>query len=278
MRKSVLQDLAQLLLKNHFELREVAASLLSPSSPFKLALNLGGNGHTSTMSVSVLDGQLRVVFRESDRGYEVHVPLKPQKSAALLRVVLVEAGKEQAYDVKPEDFVSAQLPESFKGLHEKVVQYLKSLLPAEFFTKREASGSPAAAPAPEAVSEQPIGTSEAPNASPASAGSASEPADPFSTYIVRRTGEPDLRFRGKLIAAAETWPRNGRQHQYKVFETPAGKFVGVKLGISMWLGELDRSQVVVTSTREDLKPFFGYNGLAKAVYEQMGLKHEEVVE
>lgn len=273
MRHFFVSDLAHVLLKNHFELRDVAAHLF-PSSPFNLALDFG-SGRCSRMSVGMQDGQLCIAFTESDRAYALSLPMKSGPDGVILKVTLTENGNTSTQDIRAEEFFGTELPESFRALHEKVAQYLKSLLPASFFAKKATAATetkqaaePAPSPAPAPAEAEASAVAEVPAA----------PADEYRTYLVRRQEQPDVRFKGKLIASADTYPRNGRQHHAKVFQTPGGKFVGLKLGTSMWPGESDRAIVQVADTAQDLVAFFGYNALAKALYSQLSLTHEEVVE
>lgn len=270
MRKFIFPEAVGVLLKNYFELRD-AASRPYPSSPFSVTMNLG-DGPATAVSMDVIGGALRVSFKEGDRGYTLAMPLKwPAGTHPLVSVTLSEAGRSSSYEVKPEDFLGARLPGGFAELHEKVAQYVKSILPSGYFDKKSPT-EPAKPEQPSTVTQTPQEPTEA------QASEAAKSAPEYSTWLVRREGERDLRFQGKVIAAVESFPRQGRQKVLKVIQTPGGKFIGLSLGTSMWLGETDRAQVKVADKLEELVDLFGYNALAKALYDQLSLAHEEVID
>jgi hypothetical protein len=274
--KSPLATLASLLLKSHFELNELLAQ--SPSSVFGGPLNVGVRlGKTEgTMSVGQTAQGFTLSFSEDGRSYQL--VLAPRASAAeplKVRVTLIEGDKREEHAFDGAALFSAAMPEQFRALHARVLDFLKKMLPEALLAKLQAAtDAPASGAAGKEASpgSQPVATeSAAPTDAPAQ-------ADAFSWYHVRRDGQPDLRFRGKSLGCVHSAVRNGRQTALEVFVTPSGKYVGVKVGLSYWLGERDIATVQVAETLDALVPFFGFSPLAKALYERLAVATAEVLE
>lgn len=273
--KSPLPTLAHLLLKSHFELSELLAQ--SPSSIFGGPLNVGVRVGKSegTMSVGQTAQGFTLAFSEDERSYKL--VLAPRASAAeplKVQVTLIEGDKRDEHTFDGAALFSATMPEQFRALHARVLDFLKKMLPEALLAQ-----VPAAAPAADAgdkrVAAGHPGSTD--GGIPAAADTAVQ-SDEFSWYHVRRDGQQDLRFRGKSLGAVHSAVRNGRQTALEVFVTPSGKYVGVKVGLSYWLGERDIATVQVAETLDALVPFFGFSPLAKTLYERLAVSTAEVLE
>lgn len=263
--------LAQLLLKSHHELSDLLSR--SSSSMFGGPLNVDVRVGTSEGSVSVDSLSLgpqgfTLAFSEDERSYKL--VLEPRASATdpiKVRVTLLDGEKREEYVFDGADLFSATLPEQFCALHTRVLDYLKKMLPEALLAKLQAASKTAAAdsPAPAAPA-------------PATENTTAVPADEYPWYHVRRDDQPDLRFRGKSLGCVHTAVRNGRQTALEAFVTPSGKYVGIKLGLSYWLGERDIATVHVADSLAELVSFFGFSPLSKALYERLAVNTAEVLE
>jgi len=280
--KSSLATLAQLLLKSHNELNEFFSqnAAARPNTPFNFGVRLGKS--EGSMSVDQAQDGFVLSFSEDDRSYKL--VLEPRKLATepfKLKVTLIDGDKHQEHTFDGTSLFSAKMPEEFEALHARVRDYLKAMLPKELWAQFDAGVQPkptAAAPATSTASAD-NAPSKADATSDDSAPAADVPAiDPFDWYVIRRHDQPDLRFRGKLIARADSTIRRGRKTIFQVFQTPSGKYVGVALGVSYWAGERDLATSLVTENLETLVDLFGYSPLAKALYMQLALSTEEVIE
>lgn len=266
-------DLATLFLKNHFELRE--RFLRQPSAlliPFDIALNLGSGlpGSTAMRMVSG-NGVLELHFREGARSLVVIAPVAQLAGdAAQLEVTLGDGARKTSHKVSAEGLASLEVPAGFAGLKDKVVKHLQSLFPAALGKAKPSDSG--------ASGEEQSGAAAAPASESAGQATAPAPEDEHRWYVVQRHNEPDLKFRGKLLASRQSLVHKGRSYVYAVFETPSGKFVGIKRGLSHWLGERDTIEVSVVDSKEQLPSFFGYSPLAKALYADVGLPCQEVLE
>lgn len=283
--KSSLATLAQLLLKSHHELNEFFSQTGAAQSntPFNFGVRLGKS--EGSMSVDQAQDGFVLAFTEDDRSYKL--VLEPRKSAAepfKLKVTLLDGDNRQEHLFDGTTLFSAKMPEEFQALHARVRDYLKAMLPKELWAQFETA--PQAGPRPAAAAPEPSTTTAGETAAfagsaPASTGSATaqpQETDPFEWFVVRRQGQPDLRFKGKLIARVDSTIRRGRKTIFQVFQTPSGKFVGIELGVSYWAGERDLVNSLVTDNLESLVSLFGYSHLAKALYSQLALATEEVIE
>ena len=280
MNQSPLSQLAQLLLKNHFELRELLASTSTSllNDPVKVGVRMGSA--RGTMSLGQSSKGLELSFTENGRGYRVVMPLRAAAGEPFkVKVTLTDGDKSHEQEFEGLSLFSATMPEEFGALHARVVDYLKKSLPAALLEKLRAhTGSSVSATAAQTTSEASAPSdSDTESVQPAAAATPQE-ADPFSWYHVRRDDQPDLKFRGKSVARVDSALRNGRQTVLEVFVTPSGKYVGMKLGLSMWVGERDIATVQLADKPEDLVPFFGFSPLAKVLYERLELRTAEVVE
>ena len=113
-------------------------------------------------------------------------------------------------------------------------------------------------------------------------------------HVVPRDGEPDLKFKGRLLAsAAPEFDNQGRWHELRVFQTQGGKFVLLKVGRSILAGERDTFKARVhdpdspgvlahpmpeVKYREAVTQFFGFTDLAKQLYTKLHLGTEEIID
>jgi len=71
-------------------------------------------------------------------------------------------------------------------------------------------------------------------------------------FVLMRTGEPPLKFRGEVLASADGRWQNGkdqnRWHEITVYRTPGGNHVLEVVYHTLWQGESDHHHVVVTET------------------------------
>jgi len=266
--------LAQLLLKSHHELSELLSR--SSSSVFGGPLNVGvrvgkSEGSMSVDSLSVGQQGFTLAFSEDERSYKL--VLEPRASATdpiKVRVTLLEGEKRQEHVFDGADLFSAALPEQFRALHTRVLDYLKKMLPEALLAKLQA--------VPKTTADATASAAAPATSAPTTEAAAPAPAEEYTWYHVRREDQPDLRFRGKSLGCVHTAVRNGRQTALEVFVTPSGKYVGIKLGLSYWLGERDIATVHVADTLAELVPFFGFSPLSKALYERLAVSTAEVLE
>ena len=243
-----LASLANVLFKNHFELQALLESLSdsvlhNPGGPLQVGLRMGSTG--GNMSVGKQGDTLNVEFTEQGRAYSVQVPLKASATKPfIIEVALEENGEKKSFQFEGQSFWNAEVPNTFRSLHERVVRYLKSVLPAELRPSHETP--------PRASSE-------------------------YRKIRIVRDDMPDLEFEGKLAGRVESALRNGRQTALTVFTTKGGKWVGVREGISFWIGEQTRNQAAVADSLEALVDFFGYAPIAKALYRQLGISVAETI-
>lgn len=253
----------------------------------------------SSQSVSVrMEGnRLNITTRNGSCVYRVYIPdVNGLSSESPVKVYQAGAPGEQekTREIRLGEFISENLENGYRRLHDKVISVLQDALAAvnlklpaaaqpakleQSETSSDSSASESAAQASQepAESQQPVARADAEGAI-AEVPAAAEKKPEFSTYLIRREGKPDLQFQGKLIAQVYSATINRRQHVLEVYETPSGKFVAVKAGLSWWLGERSRYEALVAASKEDLVEFFGYGAYAKALYEQLGLSTVETVD
>ncbi len=284
-RLSPLALLAQLMLKNHHELREALGTPMGQADPMQVGFKVGGT--STSMSIgSSADGGLALTFSQNGHTYRLNVPSRADSAQAPKVIVTLHpaGGAAQEFVLEGSQLFDAKFNGPFSDLHEKVLAYLKKTLSTDRLNELKAGAKPQTpAEAPTAQDQAAPQAPQGSEQSPADVGSATAaPAqeDRYRWFLVQRQDQPDLRFRGECKARAESALRNGRQHAYTVFATPSGRWVAIKQGLSMWLAERDIAEVKVVDTVEELVPFFGYGWLAKAVYDQLGLTSqvEEVLE
>lgn len=254
-----LSSLAQLLMKAHFELLSGAPAAIQ--RPLDVGFKIGSaRGRVQLASAS---NGLTVQFSEGSRGYSLVLPVRVQPGEVpQVKITLSADGAQTEHVLDMASLFNIKLPDEFKSLHARVLEHVKQMLPEALLRQFTSAGAEATAPGETAAAPQ----------DPAA------PEDDYAWYQVARDDQPDLRFRGKRIAAVESVLRNGRKTVFEVFQTPSGKLVGVHAGLSYWMGERNRYTVQVAERAEDLVSFFGYSPLAKALYGQLKVASAEVLE
>ena len=64
----------------------------------------------------------------------------------------------------------------------------------------------------------------------------------------------------------------------RVYQTAGGKFVAVKTGMTSFIGEQDRVSTEVFENLDAIQEFFGASEVAKALYRELDLSFDEVIE
>jgi hypothetical protein len=98
-------------------------------------------------------------------------------------------------------------------------------------------------------------------------------------HIVPRDGQPDLRFKGTLLASAapDQNTTGERWKEYRVYRTKAGRYVFATVGRSIKDGERDRFDVCapildsLISWQNEATSFFGYDDVAKRLYSKLDI-------
>jgi hypothetical protein len=116
--------------------------------------------------------------------------------------------------------------------------------------------------------------------------------------VVRRDNEPDLKFRGTLIAsAAPEFHGQLRWKEYRVYRTSAGRFVFSQVGRSLQSGERDKFQADIWPSKFEALPghdmptaarqqkfanavqmYFRFDQIAKDLYRKLGIESEERID
>lgn len=104
-----------------------------------------------------------------------------------------------------------------------------------------------------------------------------EPDNGFRAYRIAREGKPDLAFQGKLLASVQSTYWGGRAWLLAVYETPGGKYVAVKTGLSLLPGEVSTQHAFVADSLAAVPAELGYSRLAKSLYADLGLDPVESV-
>jgi hypothetical protein len=270
-----LSDIASILFKNHFEMRQRHGDLLQGSPfPFNIALDFGTAGTScapGSLKLGVEGNQLVITAQDKERSFSLAtaLPGAHDSTNALYTVKLKTPTGELAKQVSASDLAGLSVPADFVALHEKVVHHLKSLFPASFASSTAAPGA-ATAPA----SDKPSAAAAEPSPE---AASPEQPNSEFTTYVVKRHNLPNLRFEGKLLAQVSGLPVRGRGFEFSVYETPTKKLVAIKVGYSHWLNEQDTVLTHVAQSKDELVEFFGFAHPAKKLYQQLAMVTDEVV-
>ena len=109
----------------------------------------------------------------------------------------------------------------------------------------------------------------------------------LKSYVVKRDGDRDIKFKGELIA--EAWSSSdrasgnysgstGRSTELELYRTAKGKYVCSSIGRTQWQGEHDRYSAMVCDTVEDVQAFFEHGWLAKELYRSAGIDVAEEIE
>lgn len=309
----IASDLLGLLFKNHVEMLERAtrhpAFGFTPP-PFNVELHLGPSdapARQTAMQLQVREGHLFVNAREGEHTLEFRAALSslnsPTEKSQLFLTLGDHTGRK-THEVSAEALASLLVPEAFRNLQAKLVKHLQTMFPslvARGDASTAADTTPAGAPqqSPDGYGSPTQGTDGngdgldgrafierfernlghvAVEAQRIREERAQAPKPEFTCFVVPRHNQADLRFEGKLVAGVQSALMRGRCFILSVYQTKGGKFVGVKRGVSLLLGERDNFEALVAGAIEELVPFFGYSPLPKVLYQQLGLTTDEVVE
>lgn len=288
MSHSLITHLAQLMLKAQHEFTDALNAHTDGRQPLQMGLTLGKTTVMTRWSMGQSkDAGLQMTVSENGNTYRLHVPGRADANDGVKVTVKLETadGKSQEHTFEGAKLMAARFDGVFADLHAKVMGYLKKTLGSEGLKNLKldagsAVESSSTSAQPSSAADAAQSTEGAPDAQAASPVAPAALQDDYTWYRVQRVDQADLRFKGKLAAYAQSQLRQGRQHLYSVFLTPSGKVVAIKEGLSVWLNERNLAEVRVFDRVEDCVPFFGYNGLAKAVYQQLSLSQhaEEVLE
>jgi hypothetical protein len=264
-----LNILARLALKNHQEMQALLGTPRSgPKSPLEWALSLGGSNTGMSLHSDAKNGVL-FKFTQGPRSYQVQIPANAQNldDAAILLKLEKVGRAAQTCSVTGAQLAQLKLSDEFVELHKTAMAHLKQFY--SMGTQPKTDDSKASAPSLNEATNSPSEPADSPAQEAA-------PTPEFSDHLVVRDNLPNLKFKGKLLASVCTAPRNGRQRVYSVYESESGKKIGVKKGVSYWLGERDMAEASVFESTDDLLKFFGYDTLAKFLYQELSLvEHAE---
>lgn len=111
----------------------------------------------------------------------------------------------------------------------------------------------------------------------------------MESITLERTGERNLRFKGKMLGSASSHRINGveqnRWTEYEIYKTETGKYVVAISSITCWQGEVNSYQVEVCNTPEEVYNFltdsdgYGYcllSNQAKKALEEAAEKEPEL--
>lgn len=298
---SALTDLVGFALKSQYELSRLIGPITDETSPkyrvYEFTLHDGLAGALVHCELNS-QGEFTVRATQSDRTYEAKLPFKGESVADLKATVkLSETELVLDTQLEGEAFLAGEgIPEGFQPLHKLVVRHAQRNLG---WLKNGTSSLGKAhldsadhQPQAEDVSqaEQAVGrlfksvTAQAKLACNelfqdfAGAPQETKTTQEFREVRIARSNEPDLQFKGKVIAHVRSAEKNGRFWVYTVFETAGGNQVAVKEGFSRWMAEGDRREVLVTKDRQEFIPFFGSSPLARTLYKQLGLDHVTIID
>lgn len=110
----------------------------------------------------------------------------------------------------------------------------------------------------------------------------------MQTYVVKRTGQAPLRFRGEVVATAESSPDRahpyysgspGRWESVTIYRTAKGRYIAaIKYG-TLWQGEVDTYDAAVFGTLAKAVEWLQYK-LSSRVFDWLiqELPQEEIAE
>lgn len=276
MRSLFIPQIAQLLLKNHQQMSDMLAAMQAPdftSSP--LSFNFESSGLNARLNMAPSEKQFTFSIQELDRHFLVTIPLDLSKETDLeVSVSWKEQGDAEPKTLKIpfKNFLDWTPPSEFAQIYARVVSYLKMALPATFFNKNSSAAT-------EQLNAEPETGATRSNAAEArSQPEAGKDEPEYRTYVIQRDNESNLRFTGRILASSASYPRNGRQFVCWVAQTKGGKYVAVRQGLSIWLGERDKTEVKVFEELNQVTQFFGFSNLAKSLYQQLGIAAEENID
>lgn len=290
-----LTDLVAFALKSQYELSRLTGPITDEASPkYRVYEFTVHDGIAGALVHCELDNQGEFIVRatQSGRTYEAKLPFKGE-SVADLKATVKLSEKELVLDtqLEGEAFIAGDgIPDSFRVLHQLVVRHaqrnlgwLKNGATSLGKQRLDTADQP---PQPEQVSQAEQAVSQLFRSVKAHAKSACDelfgagedkPAE-VQDVRIQRFNEPDLQFKGKLLAHVRSYEKNGRFWVYSVYETVGGNLVAVKEGFTRHLGEAKRNETLVTKDRQELLPFFGSSPLARALYVKLGLDHVTIID
>ncbi len=270
------------MFKNHHELASLLGSASSMLRTLDAAplLDLNVAGTRCSLGVG-RNGQSLSLHISHDRlAYDIDVRMSGEGAPAL-KAVLTNRASGERHELSGAEFFDSKVPAAFEKLHAEVLAQLQALVPAAVWSKLRESG----ASAPESVQQsgsQPRAdetagaerrSEEAACSAELAPGASVEAA--LSQFVISRKDAPDLRFTGTLLTRAATRAVNGRWAEMHVFKTRGGRFVALKLGRTLWVGESDRVEVQVFDSLPQVGEFLGHSGLAKFVKDELGIREFE---
>lgn len=275
-----LSTLANLVLKAQNELQEVLSSM-GEKVPSEIGLSIGKTAVKSSWATGEgVERSFNLVVTENGIEYNIQVPCANSPSNGLKVRLVFPNGSSEEIVFSGVNTITESLPPAFREVHGKVLKYLDAYFGKEWLKNRQVLKDPHTkkihpAEEKEVSSEAAASTKESPPSAPTQ-----ETVNEYQWYVVRRANQKDLKFKGRTLATGRTAFRQGRQYVLSVFETPSGKIVAIKEGLTMWLNERDITDVGIFESIQELPGFFGYGALAKAIYLKIGLTEstEEVIE
>jgi len=100
--------------------------------------------------------------------------------------------------------------------------------------------------------------------------------------ILSCDNSPDIEFKGERFATASTHsnvgPTQNRWEEYTIYKTAKGSFVCHKEHISQWQDEPSTAEGCVASSHQAILDFFGFDDLAKELYQIAGIDARMKVE
>lgn len=263
--------LARLLFRAHNELNALLGELPLAAQPaahpllnlrvgaMHFALGAQRQGSASIQTLDCADGNHR---------YQVTLRSPDGRQQASLNARLTNLTTGASHELSGERLLKNDVPDGFEKLHSEVMAQLKQWLPEKLLHQLQGGASQTSEP----PAEQQVAKTEGVSQDETQPTPEEVPQEQWTQYVIVREGEPDLRFHGKLVDAVRSSPYRGRWTEMRVYQTKGGKYVGVKLGCSMWLNETDRAHAQVAGTLEELAGFFGDSLLAKALTRRLGVQ------
>jgi len=286
LRNSSMPALARFILKAHTELSSVMDAV-PPSLRTQIhpLLNLHfGNVDMSLGVNEQSNSNIHLACTQGEHKYTLDFKSSPDFKA---NAVLTNSLTGETLVLDSATLLRGEVPAAYQALHQEVLQHLKKFVPDSLWaqlsqaaTKKqgyaESSGTEQQASGPE-KSKAERDAANCPG-SDSSVNTSDTTEEVLPTYVITRANEPDLKFTGKLLDAVRTSLKHGRWTEFHVYETKGGKFVGVKVGQSLWLNEVPRTEAKVTGTLTELSEFFGHNTLAKVLSARLGITQFEEIE
>lgn len=274
-----MSEAAALLIKAQGELSRIVDTLPEfyprPVVPAAQSASFSLSSDASSFSGELkADGTIHLSATHGELLYDATFPTRVENIANFKANVTLGKGEEkQELTLNGAQFFSAEgISSDFAELHEQVLDAAKRYLPGlrgrTGTLAREAQEHAERASVEEVAPET-------------SASETAETAVPeFCEVIIRRPGERNLRFSGKLLAGVRTGAvfGCGRGWDMRVYQTAGGKIVAVKTGLTSFMGEQDRVTTEVFENLDSIQEFFGASEAAKALYRELSLSFDEVIE